>query len=129
LKRARSGLLVGIISLAAVSVTSAHHSAVASYQAGELISVKGKILSFAWSNPHCHFYVDVTDGPFKGQTYTVELSNPSTLARNGWSKTTLRPGDEVIATVLPSRNGAPIGLCRQCALTINGKRLKKTSGT
>jgi hypothetical protein len=128
LQRARGVLVFGTISLALASVMSAHHSAIASYQAGEPISIKGKVLEFAWSNPHCHFYIDVMDGPFKGRTYTVELSNPSTLARDGWSKTTLRPGDNVTVKVLPSRNGAPIGLCRQCALTINGTLLKKTSG-
>jgi len=56
--------------LAAVPA-SAHHSAAAAYAADETIALKGKVLEFAWTNPHCHVYVDVAVGPFKGRTYTV----------------------------------------------------------
>jgi hypothetical protein len=127
LKSTRVGIVIGILALAFVSVTSAHHSALASYQAAESISIKGKVLEFAWTNPHCHLYVDVMEGPFIGRTYAVELSSPNALARDGWSKAMLHPGDDVIVNVLPSRSGAPAGLCRSCTVTLNGKRMK-TSG-
>lgn len=118
-----------VIGLAAVEMArpSAHHSATASYEANASIAITGKVLEFRWTNPHCHVYVDVAEGPFKGRTYTVELSSPGALVSDGWSKTMLRPGDDVIVNVHPSRAGAPAGLCRRCTLTING-RLMRTSG-
>jgi hypothetical protein len=109
------------MSLAVASVASAHHSAAASYEADESIKIKGKVLEFAWRNPHGHVYIDVTEGPFKGQTYAVELSSPGVLVNDGWTKTMLQPGDDVVIHVRPSRVGAPVGLCRNCTLTINGK--------
>ena len=117
------------IGLAAVDISnaSAHHSATASYEAQASIRIAGKVLEFRWTNPHCHVYVDVAEGPFKGRTYAVELSSPEALVSEGWSKTMLRPGDDVSLKVHPSRTGAPAGLCRRCTLTING-RLKRTSG-
>jgi hypothetical protein len=110
----------GLVLALAAAPASAHHSATATYVADETVAVKGKVLEFAWTNPHCHVYIDVAVGPFKGRTYTVELGSPSALAGDGWTKASLRPGDEVVMTVHPSRTGAASGLCRRCALSING---------
>jgi len=109
------------MAVAAASVVSAHHSASASYDADRSIEIRGRVVEFAWKNPHCHLYVDVAEGPFKGRTYAIELSSPEVLAEDGWSKTMIRAGDSVVVEVHPSRVGAPIGLCRNCALTISGK--------
>ena len=121
---ARTAILLVVMSLSIVAVASAHHSAAASYDAVESIAIKGKVVEFAWTNPHCHVYVDVADGRFKGRTYGVELGSPSALAHDGWTRTLLQPGDEVVIEVHPSRVGAPVGLCRNCTLTINGKVTK-----
>ncbi len=82
--------------------------------------VNGLVAGFAWTNPHCHVYIDVASGPFAGRTYTVELGSPSALTGDGWTKTSLRPGDHVVMMVNPSRAGAAQGLCRRCAVTLNG---------
>jgi hypothetical protein len=111
-----------LISLTFVSATSAHHSAAAAYEADASITIRGTVLEFRWTNPHCHVYINVTEGPFKGRTYTVELGSPVALAGDGWSKTMLRPGDDVRIKVHPSRSGAPVGLCRQCPVTVNAKK-------
>jgi len=109
-----------VLCLAAASTASAHHSAAATYAAGETIAVEGLVAGVAWTNPHCHVYVDVARGPFAGRTYTVELASPGALAGEGWTKTSLRPGDHVVMMVHPSRAGAAQGLCRRCAVTLNG---------
>src|SRR5258708_37907004 len=96
------GLMTSLI-VAAVSVTSAHHSATAAYDADRSIDIKGTVREFAWSNPHCHVYIDVTDGRVKGQPYAVELGTPSVMLDAGWSKTVLRRGDAVVMNVHPSR--------------------------
>ena len=109
-----------VLCLAAASPASAHHSAAATYAAGETVAVNGLVAGFSWTNPHCHVYIDVASGPFAGRTYTVELGSPSALAGEGWTKTSLRTGDRVVMMVNPSRAGAAQGLCRRCAVTLNG---------
>ena len=109
-----------VLCLAAASPASAHHSAAATYAAGETVAVNGLVAGFAWTNPHCHVYIDVASGPFAGRTYTVELGSPSALTGEGWTKTSLRPGDHVVMMVHPSRAGMAQGLCRRCAVTLNG---------
>ncbi len=115
--RARAWSL--ILLLATAPAVGAHHSAAATYAADETIAVTGTVIGFAWTNPHCHVYIDVADGPFKGRTFTVELGSPAALAVDGWTRAAIRPGDEVVMKVQPSRAGDASGLCRQCATTIN----------
>ena len=102
----RAGILFALISLTIVSAAFAHHSAAAAYEADDSIRITGTVLEFRWTNPHCHVYIAVTEGPFKGRTYTVELSSPVALVNDGWTKTMLRPGDDVTMKVHPSRDGA-----------------------
>jgi hypothetical protein len=111
--------LVLSVTLATSSVAWAHHSAAATYDATQSIPITGTVARFAWKNPHSHLYVDVTAGPFKGKEYVIELSSPVVLEEAGWSRTTFKAGDRVMAYVNPSRTGAPIGLCRGCAVTVN----------
>ena len=108
------------LSLAAASVASAHHSATASYDADRSIDITGTVLEFSWKNPHCRISVNVTDGPFKGRTYAIEMSSPTVLSEEGWTRNALRAGDRVVARVHPSRAGTAVGLCRSCAFVING---------
>ena len=112
-------LSVSLVPWTMSSVASAHHSAAAPYDATQSVPITGTVASFAWRNPHSHLYVDVTAGPFKGKEYVIELSSPVVLEEAGWSRASFKPGDRVTVYVNPSRTGAPIGLCRQCAVTVN----------
>ncbi|HSP68482.1 MAG TPA: DUF6152 family protein, partial [Bryobacteraceae bacterium] len=51
-----AGLLMAGLPLAA------HHSFAAEYDSTKKIELKGVVTKFEWTNPHAHFYVDVT-GP------------------------------------------------------------------
>jgi Family of unknown function (DUF6152) len=104
----------------ASSTAWAHHSAAATYDASQSIAITGTVSAFAWRNPHSHLYVCVTEGPFKGKEYVIELSSPVVLEEAGWSRTSFKPGDRVTVSVNPSRTGAAIGLCRNCLVRVNG---------
>ena len=41
--------------------------------------------------------------------WNLEGQAPSLLARDGWSRQTLKPGDEIIITIHPLQSGAPGG--------------------
>jgi hypothetical protein len=119
--RLRACCLVLALAAAVSTGVSAHHSAASTYDAAESMVVRGRVIGFAWTNPHCHVYVDVTDGAFKGRTFTVELASPAALTSEGWTKSAMHPGDHVTIAVNPARAGTPNGLCRRCAMTLNGK--------
>lgn len=126
--RARWTLIgVALLMLAVTPAAFAHHSAAATYEASHTIEIRGTVVRVSWTNPHCHVYIAAADGPFKGQTYSVELGSPSVLVESGWTRTLVKPGDTVVIRVNPSRSGAPIGLCRDCAMTVNGKLMPRQS--
>ena len=43
------------------ATADAHHSFGAEYDAQRPVTVTGVVTKIEWTNPHCHFYVDVTD--------------------------------------------------------------------
>ena len=99
---------------------AAHHSAAAKYDATAALTLTGTVSQFAWRNPHCFLYLDVSAGPFKGRQYVVEMSSAGVLGNGGWTPSRIAPGDAIQITVLPSRAGTPAGLCRACQLRVNG---------
>jgi hypothetical protein len=83
---------------------SAHHGA-AEYDNTKTISLQGTVTSLQYLNPHALILFTVKDD--KGQTadWTAELQSPNLLSRRGWSRSTLKPGDQVVITGHPVKNG------------------------
>ena len=54
--------------------------------------------------------------------WVAETSNPPDMINRGWSKLSLKPGDQVTVTVEPVKNGSPIGRVLQVVLP-NGQIL------
>jgi hypothetical protein len=94
-----AGLTFGSLSL------SAHHGT-AEYDNTKTISMQGTVTALQYLNPHALILFTVKDD--KGQTaeWTAELQSPNLLSRRGWSRSTLKPGDQVIITGRPVKNGA-----------------------
>jgi hypothetical protein len=65
----------------------------------------GVIAEFQWSNPHAWIVIDVPDEDGEHATWSVEMTAPNNLIRAGWNRRTLQPGDEVILTIRPLRDG------------------------
>jgi hypothetical protein len=112
------------LGLAASASLSAHHGTGASYIQDQTIQIKGVVTEFSWKNPHSALFIDVTEGPFKGKNYAVELNSPGVMIRQGWTKKQFQPGDQVIINVHPSRAGTPVGECLSCTVVVNGVETK-----
>jgi len=103
------GFLPYIVVAAALTVgslpLSAHHGT-AEYDNTKTISMQGTVTALQYLNPHALILFTVKDD--KGQTaeWTAELQSPNLLSRRGWSRSTLKPGDQVIITGRPVKNGA-----------------------
>ena len=104
-----AGLIVLMVSLAAVPVPVSAHHGNSAYDEEHQIDVSGTVTEFVWSNPHCQVYMDVKDSQGKTVNWSVETQSPGILRRNSWTKTTLKPGDQITITLAPAKNGAPVG--------------------
>ncbi len=85
----------------------AHHGNSA-YDEEHWITLSGTVTEFIWANPHCQIFLDVKD---KGAVvnWAIESQSPGILRRNNWTRTSVKPGDQITITLAPAKNGAPVG--------------------
>ena len=70
--------------------------------------IKGTVTEFIWTNPHSQIYLDVKDSSGKVVNWGVETNSPGILTRAGWTRRSLKAGDEVTIIVCPAKNGQPV---------------------
>jgi hypothetical protein len=69
----------------------------------------GIVKEFQWTNPHIWIQVNVQSADGNVVEYSVEGGSPNALRRQGWTKDTLKPGDHVVLTMHPLKDGSPGG--------------------
>ncbi len=87
----------------------AHHG-VAGYDMTKTITLHGTVTKFDWSNPHVVVYLDAKNDTGELQHWTIEFASPVHMVRAGWSKSSMKTGDDISIDTHPSRNGAPVGI-------------------
>ena len=83
----------------------AHHSNVF-FEVTKIITLKGKVKEFHWSNPHTQLYILVDDGKGTQIEWRCEGRAPGILSRAGWSKNSFAPGEVIAVEASPARNGS-----------------------
>ena len=96
-----SFLLVG-------STAWAHHGNSA-YDEEHSITITGTVTEFVWSNPHCQFFLNVKDDKGHLVLWAIESQSPGIMRRNNWTRTSLKPGDQITVTFNAAKNGNPVG--------------------
>ena len=109
MKALAKGFLSAGLLVAGASMALAHHGSRISYDMNKMVTVKGVITEFDWTNPHVYFLFDAKDDSGKVVNWAAETDPPSTMTRYGWNKNYLKVGDQVEVTVWPSKVGAPRG--------------------
>ena len=99
----------------------AHHGNSA-YDMSKTVPVKATITKFEYSNPHTQIYYDVTDDKGNVEHWVAETTNPAMLNRVGWSRDSLKPGDQVTLFVNPNKVGAKVTFLQKVVLS-DGKEL------
>jgi hypothetical protein len=86
----------GLLALIAVALPAiAHHSFSAEFNDKTTITLTGAVTKVEWFNPHIWVYLDVKDAEGKPQHWQCEGGAPNTLVRNGWTKNSLKQGEEI----------------------------------
>ena len=113
---------MAVMCFLAISVPLAAHHGTAGYDMEKQLVMKGTVTEWLWANPHCFLKYDSTDDKGDVAHWAAEVSNPIDMTRRGWSKHILNPGDQIIVTVRPAKNGAPVGQLMKVVLP-NGQTL------
>jgi hypothetical protein len=111
MKKSTMSFMIVVALLLLTGRLFAHHGRGATYDMQKEVALKGTIAEVMWRNPHIAIFVDVKDDTGKVVRWAIEHSNITTLAMQGYGRTTLKVGDQVTAVVRPGANGTPIGLC------------------
>lgn len=93
------------------AVASAHHSR-AGYDSAKdrLTTLNAVVTDVIWRNPHVYLIWDAKDDRGTVVHWTGEFSSPATMLSEGVSRDTLKPGDPMTVTFMPTRAGTPQGL-------------------
>ena len=113
----RVKLAIGLSVIAGLvpTLTFAHHGT-AQYNAGDPVTLKGTVVEFEWRGPHTQIHVDVRDDKGGVVRWNFEAQPPNVLTRAGWTKNTLRPGDQVTIVGRLAKSGAPVGIIQRVML-------------
>lgn len=108
--------------------TVAHHS-YTRFDMTRAITLEGTVKEFQWSNPHVWIQLVVKD-PVTGEEieWSIESDSPNMLARRGWSRSVMRPGDRAVAVVHPPRKGVDFTAALE-SLEINGQAVPGSVAT
>jgi hypothetical protein len=118
-------LAVGVL---IVSIPLFAHHGNAAFENEKKLTMKGTVTEWFWANPHCFIQFDVKDDNGQVVHWVVETSAPPSMINSGWTKQTLKPGDQITVTVLPVKNGRPVGRVAEVVLP-NGQRLSGGFGS
>ena len=86
----------------------AHHGN-AAFASDKRVTMKATVTDWFWANPHCFLQFDVKDSGGNVVHWVAEGSNPPDMINHGWTKGALKVGDQITVTVIPVKNGKPIG--------------------
>lgn len=86
-----------------ISASALAHHGRAVYST-DVITLEATVTEFRFVNPHVQVYFDITTEAGEIEQWQGELTAPNKLARGGWTKSTLQPGDQIRITGRAARN-------------------------
>jgi Family of unknown function (DUF6152) len=114
--------------LISLAISAAAHHSFAMFDREKTVELQGTVKDFQWTNPHSFLDVYVED--LKGGApvlWTLEFGAVHNLVNQGWKPKTLLPGDKILVTVHPAKNGGPYGQALSVTLP-NGTVMQAVQG-
>lgn len=110
-----------LVLVSAVTPLWAHHSWPVNND--RLVTVKGKVIEFMWANPHPMITIEVQAND--GRVEKWQIGGPAIvrMEANGWTKTTVKPGDVITGIGYQYKDGEKIVRLERVVLA-DGKELR-----
>lgn len=111
-----------ILALVSAAVPlAAHHSWPISRD--RLVTVKGTVIEFAWANPHPMMTLEVQTSDGRMEKWQAGGPAIVRMTANGWSKTTVKPGDVITGIGYQYADGEKIVRLERVVLA-DGKEMR-----
>jgi len=86
----------------------AHHS-FTMFDQSKTVTLIGTVKDFRWTNPHVFIQLLVKNAQGNEEEWSIEMTSPEHLSRDGWRPGTLKPGDKVTLNIHPLHDNAKGG--------------------
>ena len=115
--------MLGFAGLAAALLVSAplfaHHGFAGRYDEEHPVTVSGTVLELQFMNPHSFIIFETKDNSGKDVRWQAELGSANLLAREGWTRATLKAGDRITIIGPQNKNGsADLNLSHESKITM-----------
>jgi hypothetical protein len=107
----------------------AHHSFAAEFDGEKPITLKGTVVKWEMINPHGWITMSVDEADGTTTRWMVETSNPNGLMRLGWTKNSLKPGDEITIEAYRAKDGSSTANAARITLADGSKVFAGSAGT
>jgi DNA/RNA endonuclease YhcR with UshA esterase domain len=106
--------------------TSAHHGS-SVYDMSKPTTVKGIVKEFDFMNPHSAIHLEVKDDKGNVEEWLVEGDSPNNLSRNGWTRDSIKAGEEVTIVGNRAKDGSKVMRLQKVTFS-DGRVLKPREG-
>ena len=96
-------LIFGIVGSVFAMSAFAHHGNII-FDLERVETMRGTVTRYEWRNPHVYIFVESADDAGNLAEWQLEGDPIPIMTRSGWSRTSLKPGDEVSVRMNPDRN-------------------------
>ncbi len=86
----------------------AHHS-FAMFDKTKTVTLVGVVKDFQFTNPHSWVELIVSTPSGGTENWTVETLSPNVLARSGWKRNSILPGQKATLLIYPMKDGSKGG--------------------
>jgi hypothetical protein len=101
--------LAGFAAVALAAAPAFAHHSFAMFDNTKNMTLDGTVKEFQWTNPHSWIQIVVKDASGKDVEWSIEGGSPNGLARQGWKRTSLKPGDKAVVVIHPLKDGTAGG--------------------
>jgi hypothetical protein len=105
----------------------AHHAFATEFDAQKPVTKRGIVTKIDWANPHVWFYVNVKAESGQIENWGFEMGGPNSLRTSGWTKDTMKIGDEVVVEGSLAKNGSRNVNAKNVTMASTGKKLGAAS--
>lgn len=106
---------------ASAGPAAAHHSWQLDHS--KLLTLSGTVTRFDFANPHVQLYFQVKESDGTTATWQAGGPSPNQLARGGWSRDSMKPGDHVAVAGYRNKDGSCASTRSPCPAAKSSKAI------
>ena len=113
---ARLIALCGFLTIGVGVGLEAHHAVAGVYDLNKEVVLQGQLVKLNFVNPHASIIMEVLNKDGSTTEWVLTTASVQVLTRQGLNKSSIKPGEILKVTVLPAKNGHPVGFIRSLEL-------------